>query len=208
MNEKYIRVTGILLLLLSILIYEFIPYYRLIAFMLLSPALILIIKNKTLSAVIINSIPRTFIDNSYLQKADPLLQWIHVNLKKLNNVHEQSAVIALLYGFLISLLIAVILLVIFIFFAFIFILYIIQNSNKKGDTGTGSISNSHTESDDFLIIEVMNTSRNTSSNWGRVSSIRPNENINFALESALRHNPNCSRARAIGNKTGHIYDMI
>jgi len=67
-----------------------------------------------------------------------------------------------------------------------------------------SKNNSTSNNDTMLNIEVLNQG----GFWVQVASAYPNETrISDRLTVALRNNPNASRARAIGNKTGRIYDI-
>jgi len=68
-----------------------------------------------------------------------------------------------------------------------------------------SNSNDHSSQNDTMLnIEVLNQG----SFWVQVASAYPNETrISDRLAVALRNNPNASRARAVGNITGRIYDI-
>jgi hypothetical protein len=68
-----------------------------------------------------------------------------------------------------------------------------------------SESSSKSNEDTMLLIEVLNQS----GFWIQASSAYPNEiRLSERLAVALRNNQNASRARAIGNKTGRVYDIL
>lgn len=70
---------------------------------------------------------------------------------------------------------------------------------------TSSGSSNKSNEDTMLLIEVLNQG----GFWTQVSSAYPNEvRLSERLTVALRNNPNASRARAKGNKTGRIYDIL